>query len=54
MVSMRLVVCCVVEAAVLFGDAVTALPVVIACVIISAAVTVRLVVEGVVVVTVVS
>ncbi len=54
MISLRLVVCCVVDAAVVFGGSVTALPAVTVCVIISAAVTVRVVVEGVVVVTVVS
>ena len=54
MVSLRLVVCCRVIEAVVFGGTVTALPVVITCVVISEVVTVRVVVEGFVVVTVVS
>lgn len=51
---MRRVVCCGVVEAVVFGGAVTALPVVTTCVVISGGVTVRMVVEGFVVVTVVS
>lgn len=54
MVSPRLVICCGVVEVVVFGGTVTELPEVITCVVISEVVTVRLVVEGFVVVTVVS
>lgn len=54
MVGLRLIVCCTGAAAVVFVGAVMSLLVVIAWVIISVAVTVRVVIEGVVVFTVVS
>lgn len=54
MVKLMLIVCSVVEAAVVFGDTIASFPVVNTRVLVSAAVTVRVVVEGVVVVTVVS
>lgn len=54
MVTLRLVVCCMVVAAVIFDGKDTALTVVATCIVTSSVVTVRVVVEGVVMVTVVS